>query len=476
MSSLARHRAQTALSIVIVLAFLVAGCGPASPAPAATSAPAGETEVAEQATAPAGETPAAQEPTAAPQPAKQVTIKMLAMQQAGLTPDEMDEIAAKFSAANPGVKIDITYVAYDALHDKIVTSLSGTTPGYDVFLVDDIWFAGFVKAGWLLDITDRITPEMREDVFKTDWDVPTVNGRVYGMPWLVDVKHFYYNKDLLAQAGFNAPPTTWEEMAEMGKKMKDAGLVEYPIIWSWAQAEAVIADFVALLYGNGGEFFDKDGKPVFNNERGVEVLTWMVKSIEDGISNPSSISSVEEDVRNVFSQGKAAFALNWMYMYDLAQNNSQESQITGKVGMALMPVFKRGADEGIKSSTMNGPMGISIAAKSPNADVAWEWVKFMTSKPIQMEYSAHLMPIWSSCFKEPDIDALLKVNPSNPVTMPIFSAQVPYAHLRPKVPYYTEASLAIQLAIQEALTKQKTPKQALDEAVAKILEIQAKQQ
>ena len=56
---------------------------------------------------------------------------------------------------------------------------------------------------------------------------------------------------------------------------------------------------------------------------------------------------------------------------------------------------------------------------------------------------------------------------SNPVTVPAFQAQFPYANERPTVPYYNEASAALQLAIQEALTGVKTPQAALDEAAAK---------
>ena len=107
-----------------------------------------------------------------------------------------------------------------------------------------------------------------------------------------------------------------------------------PIVWSWGQYEAAICDWVTLLYGNGGMMADEAGNPVFNNEVGVKTLEWMVKTIDDGITNPSSISYVEEDVRNVFSQGKAVFALNWNYMFDLANFKTDQSQITGQVKMA----------------------------------------------------------------------------------------------------------------------------------------------
>jgi ABC-type glycerol-3-phosphate transport system substrate-binding protein len=57
--------------------------------------------------------------------------------------------------------------------------------------------------------------------------------------------------------------------------------------------------------------------------------------------------------------------------------------------------------------------------------------------------------------------------PTNAITVPAFLAQFPYANERPTVSYYNEASAALQLAIQEALTGVKSPKQALDDAAAK---------
>ena len=50
--------------------------------------------------------------------------------------------------------------------------------------------------------------------------------------------------------------------------------------------------------------------------------------------------------------------------------------------------------------------------------------------------------------------------------VPEFSEQFPYSHVRPKVPFYPEASKALQLALQQALTKQKSPADALNEAAA----------
>lgn len=391
------------------------------------------------------------------------TVRVLAMEQAGPTVDEMNAIVAEFNKINPNIQVQIDYVAYDALHDKITTAMASTPPAYDVFLVDDIWYAEFVDKGYLMDVSDKVTAA-KQKVFDAAWDITTVGGKTYGMPWLLDQKYFYYNEKLLKDAGFNAPPETWEELIEQSKVIKEKGIVEYPIVWSWGQYEAAICDWVILLYGNGGRIVDDAGNPIFNNEAGVKTLTWMVQSIDDGLTNPASVSYVEEDVRNVFSQGAAVFATNWNYMFDLVNFNTEESQVTGQVKMALMPAF---AGSGVKSATIDGSMGFSVAAKSPNKEAAWKYVEYLTSEDVQNRYSAHLLPVWETSFEGEAGKKLESFSQVTAVTVPMFKLQFPYSNVRPKVPFYPEASKALQLALQEALTKQKTPQQALDDAAAK---------
>jgi multiple sugar transport system substrate-binding protein len=401
-------------------------------------------------------------------PAGPVTIRVLTMEQAGPTVEEMNAIVAEFNKANPNVNVEIEYVSYDALHDKITTAMASTPPAYDVFLVDDIWYAEFADKGYSLDVTDRITKDMKDKIFQAAWDITTVGGKTYGMPWMLDQKYFFYNEKMLQEAGITAPPKTWEELLDQAKTIKDKGLVEYPIVWSWGQYEAAVCDWVTLLYGNGGSFVDADGKPAFNNDIGVKTLEWMVKTIDDGLTNPASVSYVEEDVRNVFSQGKAAFALNWNYMYDLVNFNKEESQVTGQIKVSLMPAF---AGSGVTSATIDGSMGFSVAATSPNNDVAWSYVVYLTSEDVQNRYSAHLLPIWQTSFEGEAGKKLEALSQVTAVMVPMFKEQFPYSHVRPKVPFYPEASKALQLALQEALTKQKTPKEALDAAAQKYLDL-----
>jgi multiple sugar transport system substrate-binding protein len=402
-----------------------------------------------------------------------VTIHVLTMDQAGLKPAEIDQIARDFEAKNPDIKVVMEYVGYDYVHDKIVTGMAAKPPAYDAAMIDVIWPDEFIKSKFLLDVTDRVTPEMKSGIFPAAWNGVTRNGRVYGMPWLMDVKYFMYNKDMLQKAGFNEPPKTWEELMQQAKVIKDKGLAEFPITWSWNQKEGVVCDFTVLLFGNGGAFLDASGKPAFNNEKGVQALSFMKQTITDGLTNPSAVSSDEMAVEANFLAGKSAFAVNWLFQYS-DSNDASKSQVTGKVAFAPMPVFDAGAKAGIKGASVDGSSSFAIMATSPYADQTWKFLTYLASNEVQTKYSAEMLPIWQTDFEGATLDKLKAAAPTNPVTVPAFLAQFPFANERPTVPYYNEGSAALQQAIQEALTGVKTPQQALDDAAAKWVQLAGK--
>lgn len=402
-----------------------------------------------------------------------VTIHVLTMDQAGLKPAEIDQIVKDFEAKNPDIKVTMEYVGYDSVHDKIVTGMAAKPPAYDAAMIDVIWPDEFIKAGYLLDVTSRVTADMKNNMFPASWNGVTRNGKIYGMPWLMDVKYFMYNKDILQKAGIAAPPKTWEELVDQAKTIKAKGLVEYPVIWSWNQKEGVVCDFTALLFGNGGAFLDAAGKPVFNNEKGVQTLSWMKQTLDDKISNPASVSSDENAVETDFLAGKSAFAVNWLFQYS-DSNDASKSQIAGKAAFAPMPVFAAGAAAGIKGSSVDGSSSFAVMATTPYPDQTWKFLTYLASNEVQTKFSAEMLPVWQNDFQGSALTALEAANPTNPVTVPAFLAQFPYANERPTVPYYNEGSAALQLAIQEALTGVKPPQKALDDAAAKWVELAAK--
>ena len=379
----------------------------------------------------------------------QTVLDALFMSQSAYSEADVRAMAAAYTAEHPDVTINLEFVPYEGLRDKTLLA-QGSGEGYDVVLFDVIWPAEYATNGILLDVSGRITPEMEEGVLPGAWTTVEFNGARYGMPWILDTKYLFYNRAMLSEAGFEAPPRTWAELSEQAAAIKAAGIVEYPIVWSWAQAEAVICDYTTLLSAFGGEFLDAEGKPAFQAGGGLEALEYMVGTLESGITNPNSVEYLEEDVRRVFSNGEAAFALNWTYMFNLA-NAGEDSQVKGQVGVVPAP----GVEGVSEVSAMNGSMGLGVTATSEHPDEAWDFVAFMTSQPTQNEYAALSLPIWAASYQDPAVTAGQEEL--------IAAAGVGLAAMypRPTTPGYNEISALLQVAIQEALLGVSSPADAL---------------
>ncbi|HEY3145796.1 MAG TPA: sugar ABC transporter substrate-binding protein [Dongiaceae bacterium] len=382
----------------------------------------------------------------------ETTINALFMSQAAYSEQNVRDMTADFMKANPDIKVNVEFVPYEGLRDKTLLS-QGAGSGYDVVLFDVIWPAEYAENKVLVDVTDRITPDMKSAIMPGAWTTVDYKGRAYGMPWILDTKYLFYNTEMLKKAGIAAPPKTWDELISQAKTIKDKGIVDYPIVWSWAQAEAVICDYTMLLASYGGNFLTDDGKPAFQSGGGVQALDYMVKSVAAGVTNPNSKEYLEEDVRRVFSSGQAAFALNWTYMYNMA-NDPKESKIAGKVGVVPGP----GVSGKLDASAVNGSMGLGITTASKHPDEAWKYILGMTSLDTQSKYAQLSLPIWSGWYDHPNVDK------SQEPLIAAAKVGLPAMYPRPTTPKYQELSTAIQQAIQSALLKSEAPDAALKKA------------
>ncbi len=378
-----------------------------------------------------------------------VTLNGLFMKQAGYSEEDVTAATKEFQAANPGVTVNLTFVPYEQLEQKITTAAEAGT--YDVVLSDGPFTAKFAKSGLVQSVPELADADVK-DIFAGAIDSSVYQGKLYGMPWLNDVKYLFYNKAMLAKAGFNAPPKTLDEMVAMSKVLKAKKIVDYPMAWSWSQAEALMCDYTVLTADFGGSMFDADGKPVLTSDANKKALGFMVSTLKEGLSNPKSTEFIEDDVGNAFTADQAAFALNWTYLYAWAKDPTK-SKVVNDVGIAVVP-----GTNGIASATVNGGQPLAITKGSKHPVEAWKYILYLTGRDFQKKYSKNSLPIWKSLYSDPEV-----VN-NNPEVVVTAKTQYEYIANRPKVPYYSNFSSQMQVSLQQALLGKKTPDQALTEA------------
>ena len=387
--------------------------------------------------------------------ADDITLKALFMQQAAYSDTDVRNMTAEFEKSHPGVKVDLEFVAYEALHDKIVASEGAGSGGYDVVLFDDMWPAEFAKNEFLKDVSALVPKDADATVFDGAWSTVSFEGKRYGMPWILDTMYLFYNKDMLAKAGIAGPPKTWAELAADAKTLKAKKIVEYPIVWSWAQAEALVCNYTTLLSAYGGSFY-KDGKPVFDQGGGLQALQYMVQTVKDGITNPKSREFVEDDVRRVIDNGDAAFALNWTYNYASAKDPKQ-SRVAGQIDIVPAP----GVEGKSSFAAMNGSMGLGVPTNAGHPTEAWSFIQYITSQPVQNTYAQLSLPIWRSSYDDPKVaagqESLIAA------AKQAINVQFPRAQLAD----YQQLSAILQKSLQDALMGTVTPEAALKDAATK---------
>lgn len=403
------------------------------------------------------EKPAAEETSSTEE---KVTLNALFMKQAGYSEDEVNAMTARFMEANPNIEVNTTFVAYEELAPKILTSAE--SGGYDVVLGDCIWPAQFAKANLVLDVTDRMQALDLSDIYQGALDSCVYGGRYYGIPWLNDVQYLFYNEGMLKEAGIENPPTTWTEMFEYAKVLKEKGIVDYPIVASWAQAECIITAYTILTGVFGGKFVDADNNPTLDSEENKAALQFWADAVNNGLINPKSLEMIEDDVLNTFCSGNAAFCCNWTYQFT-SMNDESQSSVAGKAKIAVIP------GEKATSATVNGGMPLMITSGCKHPDEAWEYMLFLSSKDMQKEYCANALPIWKSLYTEQSV-----IDTAGAEVVEASKTQFDYIVNRPQVPYYSELSTYMQTELQSVLLGQKTVEEGLANMQAKALELQGK--
>jgi multiple sugar transport system substrate-binding protein len=380
-----------------------------------------------------------------------VTITFLVR---ALEAEQMQFLVDEFEEQNPDIRIDVVAGpnASDTVEDLYTSSfLLGDSP-YDLVYADIVWIPKFAAAGWLMDLSDRVSQEDLNDFLEADVEAGTVQGGFYRMPFRSDVGMLYYRTDLLGEIGAQ-PPETFQELVEISQQLKEQDLVPWGYVWQGLQYEGLSAMFTEVLEGHGGFWINPETREVgLDQPEAIEAVQFLRDVIEKGVTPPGVTNYLEEDTLRVFQNGNAAFLRNWPYVW--AEVNREGSPLQGKV--ALKPMVH---EPQYSSGACQGGWGFGISATTPHPEEAWRVVEFFASEESQRQYVIEhaYVPSRRSLFTDPEVlatyshyDELLEV--------------AEQAVLRPPIGQYAQASDILQRYLSGAISGQMTPETAMNRA------------
>lgn len=431
------------LVLLLVASMVLAACG-ATPVPTTAPQPTAATEAT---TAP--------QPTAAE--GEKVTVRLLS----GAVGQELEltkASAQRYMDAHPNVTVEV-FDTPDAVQDRLGVYLQyfeTKSSEADLYQIDVIWPGDLAEH--LIDLNQYGADKLASQHFPAIIKNNTVDGKLVGMPWFTDAGLLFYRTDLLQKYGYTAPPKTWSELEQVAQKIQDGERATNPdfwgFVWQGNAYEGLTCDALEWVYSNGGGTIISPEKLItINNPKALAAITQGAKFV-GGISPTGVTGFQEEDARNMFQAGNAAFMRNWPYAYSLGM--AADSPITGKFDVAPLPF----GDSGHGAATLGG-WQLAVSKYSLHPDVAADVALYLTSRDeqkiraIKGSFNPTVMDLYQDsevCAASPFMCKLYDVF-TNAVARPSTAT----------APKYNEVSTAFFQAVHSVLTGEKEGQAALDE-------------
>ena len=276
------------------------------------------------------------------------------------------------------------------------------SPDVDVYLIDVIWQG--IVAPHAVDLKKYYKEDEITSYFPRIIQNNTVGGKLVSIPLYTDAGLLFYRTDLLEKYGYNAPPKTWEELVAMARKIQDgeraAGKRDFHgFVFQGRASESVTCNALEWIYSyGGGTIVEPDREVTINNPNAIKALdtarSWV------GTISPTGVTTYgEEEARNVWQAGNAAFMRNWPYAYALGAD--PKSPVSGKFDVTVLP---KGGDNGEHVACLGG-WQLMLSAYSKVPDAGADLIRYLSSAEIQKKRTIlwSVLPTRPALYSDPDV-------------------------------------------------------------------------
>ena len=343
------------------------------------------------------------------------------------------------------------------------------SPWDSVFLTAAL-IANIAEQGWLEPMDDFVQQirERGEGEFLEGGLIASEhNGQIWAVPWALGSPILHWNRQLLedfdldpdAPASWHETPNSWDEFVEYAVTMtaERNGQQIYGLTSAWAE-DAVLGDWGSLLLMHGGQWFDEDGQPAFNDEAGVAAT----EKLYDLLNTHQCIDPAVRTYTWVFDaspgylDGTRAMFMTWPFIGGVA-NFGEDSQIQGHSQAAPRPAVET-------SASNDGSEFFGIPVFAENKDEAYRFLELVTSREGQRIIAeGGWAGVYSDVMQEEDI---LEQYPFYTAISQSYEYPVDFGFTHDRGVW----SDLLANEIHEVLADNKSPQEALDDAAQRIIQ------
>jgi sorbitol/mannitol transport system substrate-binding protein len=288
---------------------------------------------------------------------------------------------AKDYEKESGIKINFITLPENDLRKQVTMDAAAGAGKFDIVTIGTYDAPIWAKNKWISPLTpqlDNMPGDAKakydlEDIFPSVRDALSYEKQLYALPFYGESSMLYYNKDMLAKAGVTMPESpTWEQVADIAKKVKTANNVPGIVLRGLPGWGEVLAPLNTVINAFGGSWYDTQWNAKLNSPETTKAVKFYVDLLKDaGEPGPTSTGFTES--LTLMSTGKAAM---W---YDATVaagflNNPKDSQVVGKIGYALAP------SQAKENNGWLWAWSLAIESGSTHKEEAFKFITWATSK------------------------------------------------------------------------------------------------
>jgi multiple sugar transport system substrate-binding protein len=338
------------------------------------------------------------------------------------------------SAASNGeynIAIQQLPTAADGQREQLVRRSAAKDSSLDILGLDVVWEAEFSEAGWIVPWTGERRAQVEQDAVKAALDTATWKSQLVAAPFNSNTQLLWYRKDLVPH-----PPKTWAEMIGQAEALARQGK-PHDIEIQGASYEGYTVWINAMILSAGGQVLSDGGEQVVLGPKAAQGVSLIGQLARSPAADPSLGVQMEDQNRLAFESGKAAFEINYPFVWPSAQQNAPA--IAKQMAWTEYPRV----DANLPSRPPVGGTDLAVSAFSRHKQQAFDAITCLRNRDNQLRNAVEggLPPTLASLYRDPRL-----INGGYPFAAEIFDS-LQRGGVRPKTPAYESVSIAMQATL-----------------------------
>jgi multiple sugar transport system substrate-binding protein len=367
-------------------------------------------------------------------------------------------LGKQFNATHPNTTVQVQYAGNsDYALQKVLAAIAGGKPP-DIAYLYGSWAPNIATNPGVVTLNSMIESDPSfnwNDFWPAERKVATVNGKIIGVPALVDNLALVYNTKLFAKAGLAAPTAdwTWSDFEAAAAKLTNPGSKQFGWAYVNDASEDTVWRYWAMLWQAGGSILNSSGtQAAFDSPAGLKALELLQRLTR---KHAIYLDNGSDNYRSLFGSGH--IGMLWTGPWDLAEI------INEKVPYAVEILPRE-----LNHQTISGPDNwVMFDNGEAHKQASWEFLKWLTSPKVDLEWSLMTgdLPIRKSVTELPGYKRYLTKYPGIGTWVDNLGNAT---QARPSITTYPKISTVVGQMVQSVLLEQAEPKQALSSAAQQV--------